>query len=70
MSDIAAASPPERLAHARAIRRRVKELTDQLGVRMPVYAIFTKADLLPASWNSSTIWIGRSAARSGARPSR
>ena len=46
MSDIAAAPPPERLAHARAIRRRIKELTDQLGVRMPVYAIFTKADLL------------------------
>jgi type VI secretion system protein ImpL len=46
MSDIAAASAPERLAHARAIRRRVKELSDQLGVRMPVYAIFTKADLL------------------------
>src|SRR3984957_8673016 len=46
MSDIAAASPPERLAHARAIRRRIKELTDQLGVRLPVYAIFTKADLL------------------------
>ena len=46
MTDIAAASPPERLAHARAIRRRIKELSDQLGVRMPVYAIFTKADLL------------------------
>jgi type VI secretion system protein ImpL len=46
MTDIAAASPPERLAHARSIRRRVKELSDQLGVRMPVYAIFTKADLL------------------------
>ncbi len=46
MTDIAAAPPPERLAHARAIRRRIKELSDQLGVRMPVYAIFTKADLL------------------------
>src|SRR3984957_613632 len=46
MTDIAAASPPERLAHARAIRRRVKELSDQLGVRMPVYAMFTKADLV------------------------
>ena len=46
MSDIAARLAPERLAHARAIRRRIKELTDQLGVRMPVYAIFTKADLL------------------------
>ena len=46
MSDIAAASPPERQAHARSIRRRIKELTDQLGVRMPVYAMFTKADLV------------------------
>ncbi len=46
LSDIAAASPAERLAHARAIRRRVKELYDQLGVRVPVYALFTKADLI------------------------
>src|SRR6185437_10251306 len=46
MTDIAAAPQPERLAHARAIRRRVKELSDQLGVRMPVYALFTKADLI------------------------
>ena len=46
LSDIAAAPPPERLAHARAIRRRVKELYDQLGVRVPVYAVFTKADLI------------------------
>ncbi len=46
LSDIAAASPAERLAHARAIRRRVRELYDQLGVRVPVYALFTKADLI------------------------
>ncbi len=46
LSDIAAAPQPERLAHARAIRRRVKELYDQLGVRVPVYAVFTKADLI------------------------
>ena len=46
ISDIAAAPPAERLAHARAIRRRVKELSDQLGVKVPVYALFTKADLL------------------------
>ena len=47
---LSATSPPrrrtERLAHARAIRRRVKELSDQLGVRVPVYALFTKADLI------------------------
>jgi type VI secretion system protein ImpL len=46
LSDIAAAPKPERLAHARAIRRRVKELSDQLGVKVPVYALFTKADLI------------------------
>ena len=46
MTDIAAAPANERMAHARAIRQRVKELSDQLGVRMPVYALFTKADLM------------------------
>src|SRR6478672_224140 len=46
LSDIAAAPPAERLAHARAIRRRVKELYDQLGVRVPVYVLLTKADLI------------------------
>ena len=46
LSDIAAAPAAERLAHARAIRRRVKEMYDQLGVRVPVYALFTKADLI------------------------
>ena len=46
MSDIAAAPQAERLSHARAIRRRIKELTDKLGMRIPVYALFTKADLI------------------------
>lgn len=46
LSDLAAAPAAERLAHARAIRRRVKEIYDQLGVRVPVYALFTKADLI------------------------
>ncbi|MGH7068145.1 MAG: type VI secretion system membrane subunit TssM [Acetobacteraceae bacterium] len=36
----------ERLAHARAIRKRIKEIMERLGVRVPVYALFTKADLL------------------------
>jgi len=44
--DIAQASPAERLDHARAIRRRIKELTEKLGLRLPIYALFTKADLL------------------------
>ena len=46
ISDIATASAADRLAHARAIRRRVKEITDRLAVRVPVYALFTKCDLL------------------------
>src|SRR5690606_36636947 len=45
-ADIAAAPRDERLAHARAIRRRVKELNEKLGTRLPVYALLTKADLL------------------------
>jgi type VI secretion system protein ImpL len=46
LSDIARAPEPERIAHARAIRQRVKELEAKLGVRMPVYLLFTKADLI------------------------
>lgn len=46
LTDIAAAPPDERLAHARAIRRRIKELEERLGIRMPVYALFTKSDLM------------------------
>jgi type VI secretion system protein ImpL len=32
--------------HARAIRQRVKEIGDRLGIRLPIYVIFTKADLI------------------------
>src|SRR5215468_133489 len=46
LSDIAAAPNEERIAHARAIRRRVKELEERLAIRLPVYALFTKADLI------------------------
>ncbi|MCW3473910.1 type VI secretion system membrane subunit TssM [Limobrevibacterium gyesilva] len=46
LSDIAQAPQSERLAHARAIRKRIKELSERLGVRVPVYALLTKADLL------------------------
>ena len=34
------------MAHAKAIRRRIRELHDELGVRPPVYVLFTKADLI------------------------
>jgi type VI secretion system protein ImpL len=46
VSDVAQAPAAERLAHARAIRERVKELQTRLGVRIPVYALLTKADLI------------------------
>jgi type VI secretion system protein ImpL len=48
LSDVAQGTQDERLAHARAIRRRLKELDERLGMGsgLPVYALFTKADLL------------------------
>ena len=46
LTEIAAAPREERLAHARAIRRRIKEIQDRLTIRLPIYAVFTKADLL------------------------
>jgi type VI secretion system protein ImpL len=36
----------ERQAHAQILRSRVRELYDELGVRLPVYVILTKTDLL------------------------
>jgi type VI secretion system protein ImpL len=46
LADIAQGSREEAMAHAGAIRRRLNELRDRLGVRLPVYAMFTKADLV------------------------
>ena len=46
LSDLATLSDEERQAHAQAIRRRVRELQDELDVRIPVYCLFTKADLI------------------------
>ncbi len=46
LSEVAEAPSKERTAHAREIRARIKELESRLGVGMPVYALFTKADLI------------------------
>ncbi len=46
LSDIAQAPAAERQAHATAIRSRIMELQTRFGVRMPVYVLFTKADLI------------------------
>lgn len=46
LSDIAQGSPEERAANARAIRQRIDDLENRFALRLPVYALFTKADLL------------------------
>jgi type VI secretion system protein ImpL len=46
LADLAELGDDERLAHARAVRKRVRELHDELGVRIPVYVLFTKTDLI------------------------
>lgn len=46
LNDIATTPAAERLAHARAVRRRIREVEERLAVRLPVYLIFTKADLI------------------------
>jgi type VI secretion system protein ImpL len=46
LSDLCELGEADRLAHAKAIRKRLRELHDELGVRIPVYVLFTKADLI------------------------
>jgi type VI secretion system protein ImpL len=46
ISDIAALSEEECERHVSAIRRRLVELHQHLGVQLPVYVMFTKADLV------------------------
>ncbi len=46
LPDVVDASAAERDAHAAAIARRVAELEQRFGLRLPVYVLLTKADLL------------------------
>ena len=46
IADIATLSPTEVAAHADAIRKRLNELHEDLKVDFPVYAMFTKMDLV------------------------
>jgi type VI secretion system protein ImpL len=45
-SSIGGSTPAERSEHAATIRRRIKDVYEKLGVRLPVYAVFTKVDLV------------------------
>jgi type VI secretion system protein ImpL len=46
ISDLLVASEEQRAEHARAVRARLAELYAELGVRFPVYVLFTKCDLI------------------------
>jgi len=46
LSDLSMQDTTTQAGHAAAIRRRLQELREQLGVRFPVYILFTKADLI------------------------
>ena len=46
IADLAKRDSGERLAHARAVKRRVQEVYKLLQIRTPVYVIFTKCDLI------------------------
>ncbi len=46
LSDILTLSPRQRTDHVSAIRKRLQELYERCGVRVPIYVMFTKSDLL------------------------
>lgn len=46
VTDLLTRSAAERAAHAAAVRTRVQELHEQLGIRFPIYLLVTKCDLL------------------------
>jgi len=45
-SDLLRLTEEERSLHAKAIRQRIEELTERTGVRIPIYMLFTKTDLI------------------------
>ena len=46
LNELARAPVRERQTHAAAIRERIDELQQRFGTRIPVYVLFTKADLI------------------------
>ncbi|CAM2157016.1 type VI secretion system protein ImpL [Pararobbsia alpina] len=46
VSDLLTLDAEARQQHSRAVRRRLDELTQHLGVAVPVYLVFTKCDLV------------------------
>jgi type VI secretion system protein ImpL len=46
VTDLLTRSARDRVVHANAVRKRVQELHEQLGLRFPIYVLVTKCDLL------------------------
>ncbi|MGJ0491042.1 type VI secretion system membrane subunit TssM [Methylobacter sp.] len=46
LSDLLRQTEEERSLHAQAIRQRIQELNERLGIRIPIYMLFTKTDLI------------------------
>jgi type VI secretion system protein ImpL len=46
LADLSLQDEATQQSHAAAIRRRLNELREKLGVRFPVYVLFTKSDLI------------------------
>ena len=46
LSDLSTQDETQRRAHARAVRTRLHELRERLGVDFPIYVMFMKADLI------------------------
>ena len=46
LADLATLDPEERASHADAVKARLRELHERFGLRVPVYVLFTKADLI------------------------
>ncbi len=58
ISDLLTGNEAELRSHAQAVRNRLQELQSELGIRFPVYVIFTKCDLL-AGFNEFFDDLGR-----------
>jgi len=46
LTDLSELDDAARAAHAQTMRKRIRELHEELGVRLPIYVLFTKADLI------------------------
>ena len=46
LQDVMMQTDVERSEHAKTIRARVDELMEKLGIRIPIYLVFTKSDLV------------------------